>query len=857
MKTTIIASLIMVLLFAVLTFGSQVGAQTPSLTPTATHTPTPEPTDTPKPQKQEELPPGPVRNLSVSPANRQLEVTWDAPPSPLYGPGVSYYQYRYRASGRSWSSWRTIYRTSATIGSLVNGQRYQAQVIACNSAGCSSASTVSGTPISIPTATPTPTNTPIPLPDPPTGLRISLDPDHNRRIEVSYKRSESPHYYVFELLSSSSEDGNYSDRKTQKDRSSPVRFNNLTLERWYKVRGWNCLDSGRQNCGDPSAFTRAIELPKIDQPTATPTPTATSTPTATPTPSSTSTATTTPLWAELSSSKEYPKSKDTVTLTAKVVGAPTDGTLTYQWQTKNGGTWSNYGSVTTSDTIQVTSDTRGTKMYRVVATHSSGATGASLPFHVSWDELAIVAEMLKAMAAEVDKKSDYTTAQSALAKCMTANLISGEAPTPPFNTLDDVLSRYTGAVKAVAETTCATQLDSVLQVVESESSKALNTLKTGSTAKSIEYAALLETEHGKRFEQSVGAPNIVKQYAHLLSTEPIDAQDNEGVSGQGGSVPPSGLTCMPDDGSEPSTLYGKMRVLNCLIFQTPHSFWAGATYTALKAAIDKEHEIEGGETTALNAWLGYGDEVCTKFADSPVTFCRKHDVAFDSLQKFIEDSELENRANELDESWNPRNKHLADAEFHSDIYKYGCEENDPGNFIANEGCGLRTKLLANFMHWGVSKLNNKSWPVTTHDFDDTSTNNRFRGCAIPRITNVTTSSSSSLTLRNYTVQWEYEPGCVSSIAVDHYKLCWERKALGVLTGVDICEIANGEETEHTLKVPIIDVGSYTFRSAEIRPKDVVYGGLFGFNDISTNVELLSFLIDYPFAGVYYPKQVFP
>ena len=126
--------------------------------------------------------------------------------------------------------------------------------------------------------------------------------------------------------------------------------------------------------------------------------------------------------------------------------------------------------------------------------------------------------------------------------------------------------------------------------------------------------------------------------------------------------------------------------------------------------------------------------------------------------------------------------------------------------------------------------------------------NRFRECAVPTITDVTTSN------RNYTVQWRYQLGCVPGIAVDHYKLCWEWKLFGALTGVDICEIVDGEETKHTLKAPIIG-GTYTFKSAEIRPKDVVYGGLHGFNDISTNVELLSFLIDYPFGGVYYPKQV--
>ena len=272
MKITIVAFLIMALLLAALIFGSEADAQTPA--PTSTATPTIEPTDTPKPQKQEEVSPGPVRNLSVSPSNRTLEVSWDAPPLPLFGHGASSYRYGYRASGGSWSSLKTTYHKSVTIGSLTNGRRYQVQVLACNDAGCSSVSSVYGTPVA-PTATPT--KTPIPLPDPPTRLRISLDSDHSRRIEVSYRRSESPHYYEFELRGSSSENGSYSVAATEDDSRSPVRFSNLTRGRWYKARGRNCLDSSRRNCGDWGAFTSSIELPNIGDPTPTSTPTATPT----------------------------------------------------------------------------------------------------------------------------------------------------------------------------------------------------------------------------------------------------------------------------------------------------------------------------------------------------------------------------------------------------------------------------------------------------------------------------------------------------------------------------------------------------------------------------------------------------
>ena len=311
MKTTIVASLIMALLFGALTLNSRADAQTPAPTSTI------EPTDTPKPQRQEEVSPGPVRNLSVSPSNRTLKVSWDAPPLPLFGPGASSYRYRYRASGGSWSSLKTTYRKSATIGSLTNGRRYQVQVLACNNAGCSSASSVYGTPVA-PTATPT--KTPIPLPDPPTRLRISLDPNDSRRIEVSYRRSESPHYYEFELYDSSSENGSYSVAATEEDRNSPVRFDDLTRGRWYKARGRNCLDFSGRNCGDWSAFTSAFELPSIGSPTRTPTPT----PTATRTPAAVSTATHTPTPTRTPIATPTPTGTTNISSTATHTPTPTE-----------------------------------------------------------------------------------------------------------------------------------------------------------------------------------------------------------------------------------------------------------------------------------------------------------------------------------------------------------------------------------------------------------------------------------------------------------------------------------------------------------------------------------------------------
>ncbi len=96
--------------------------------------------------------------------------------------------------------------------------------------------------------------------DPPTSLSISIESGDDNDLDVTYTRSESPHYYEFELRRSTTRNGSYSLAATVNDSYSPANFDDQTKGYWYKARGRNCQTSSRTGCGDWSA-SNSIELP--------------------------------------------------------------------------------------------------------------------------------------------------------------------------------------------------------------------------------------------------------------------------------------------------------------------------------------------------------------------------------------------------------------------------------------------------------------------------------------------------------------------------------------------------------------------------------------------------------------------
>ena len=442
-------------------------------------------------------------------------------------------------------------------------------------------------------------------------------------------------------------------------------------------------------------------------------------------------------------------SKRTVTLTA-TADAPSGAS--YLWQYWNAGSWTSIGGAATTPTRSVSSTTRGTRKYRVEVSHTTATTAQSDPIYVTWDEWAIVSEMLTALQTAVTGDASYTTAQTALLTCMNGG---SPPPSPQFTTFDDILSRYTGDTKTKMDTggACASQATTMFNTVQTLSPSKLAVLKAGNTV----YAALLETPHGKQWEAKVGAPYIVKQFAYLLANQP---QEPSGASG--GST---GFECLPSNGQAPATLQGKLDVLNCLVFDTPHSFWVNQS-DELRQRID------------THSWLSYDEDwSCTAFPDVSDAVCRKHDLAFGSLQQFDNSSSITS----IGKTWNSRNKALADTKLKADILKYDCQN---PSLIGRIFCiipgGSGRRMLADAMHWGVTMgiliiwpQNEPFWPTMEQEIQDITERPRFVECGSAKVVhNIRGTSEGSTVFTARWSHWNAERGCVDGIPMD-YQLCWK------------------------------------------------------------------------------------
>ena len=498
------------------------------------------------------------------------------------------------------------------------------------------------------------------------------------------------------------------------------------------------------------------------------------------------------------------------------------------------GIWTNLGTASTTATRVVSSTSSTTKKYQVVVSYRKTSSAASelisatsQPVHVTWDEVTIVGDLLTALRTAVSADGTYTTAQTALVTCINAGLAEDEQ----FSTFDDILEGYSGDTKAKMEPggICNTQATNMFSTHRSVSQARLATLKSGNA----EYASLLETPRGLQFESQVGSTSLLKLVATVRGLEPTGTSSGEGPSGSSEDEPETGFSCLP--ATEPSDTAAKLRALSCLVFGTTHAFW---TYQSdqLKIRIDPKDPNAEMDETDPNAgtllWLGREDWGCTPSIvpdiQGPVPACRKHDVAYASLQKFVG---IEH-GDERDEAWSPRNKALADAKLYADIARYGCQQ---ASVQATEGiCTLLTPwAMAYVYHWVVSEGNDRGWPVTTHDLDharahkeqvvEGTNSHSFVSCDSPRLTNFSFSERGN---GQFDFSWEYAPGCVSGITITSMDICWRVESDGDLLSVGCRkDLASGTESLTSAAVPSSG-GAPTdvVVTAYLRPIDLEYGG---------------------------------
>ena len=514
-----------------------------------------------------------------------------------------------------------------------------------------------------------------------------------------------------------------------------------------------------------------------------------------------------PITVAISASPDNPESGDAakkvVTLTAKA-DAPSG--VTYQWQQGSGNTWTNLDAAT-STTKKVSFSTRGTRKFKILVQHTTASSAESEAIYVTWDEWAIMGDLVTALRTAVTGDATFVSAQTALVTCINTTT---PVPTTLYTSFDDILDGYTGETKSKMDAggDCSSKATMMFGKNRDLHLTKLATLKSGSSTNALQYAALLETPQGSQFGANVGDSDTLKRLAHLGATvgvpgtlvEPIYY---EPTPGRRAPRPPlsvvqgSGLDCLPSgvDGAR-LTLSNKMLVLNCLVFDTPHSFWVRGDASSREA---KQLKREIDSPTGRYAWLKRGDWMCTKSPQGPVPSCLKHDVAYGGLQKFAGGDAVallgnDPNGDELDEAWNPRNKALADEKLRADIRRHGCQD-QPSNIFYAIFCRLPKASLANGYHEGIQEFNNKGWPITPADVSDFTANYKFKVCSQPVVPTVSglIASKSGYTI---TSSWDFVPGCVP-IALEDVKfgVNWNfdgyTEGLTILTDPNSCA-TNGD-----------------------------------------------------------------
>ena len=340
--------------------------------------------------------------------------------------------------------------------------------------------------------------------------------------------------------------------------------------------------------------------------------------------------------------------------------------------------------------------------------------------------------------------------------------------------------------------------------------------------------------------------------------------DGLGFDGHGGAA--DGIDCLSTS-VDGDSVESKLDTLSCIGLHTSSDTWANeADYLSDCMSLSRP-QSPGVADELTCAWLRPGNWRCSMLpfvrSKTLLAACRRHDLNYSTLQSlsgnggshksasvdmkpfFLRYLDGEEGFHRLDEYWNPRNKHLADARFREDIRELSRNVIWPVNRIGVSVSGL--------LHWYANKANNKTWPVTVHDVEDTRKHPYFRMCDVPKVEDVRISSRG----RTVNVEWTYDPGCIVEIEAHSYRTCWKVDLPSHLYVVypralaSFCQISDtvSARAEFTVPPTIFGWRSVRLISVEVRPDEIVYGGPIGSETILGNR-----LLDRVFGGAYYPAQ---
>ena len=481
---------------------------------------------------------------------------------------------------------------------------------------------------------------------------------------------------------------------------------------------------------------------------------------------------------------ELPSAEDYVSLTVP------DIATTYQWQQWSNSKWTDLGSKTTSPRKRVTSDKAEARKFRVVANPGTSSSFESPAIYVTWDAWDVALALVTSVSAYVATSTDYAAAQTALLKCVNV----GRATAVRYASFDDVLADYAGTTKERMEEdgTCETQANRMFDTYERVTKSALARFNTSAS----EYFLFLESPEGSYFKNDMGNADelrILAAYASapLPSPGALQPPFYASTPPHDGIVDPtspatavqmgSGLKCLPDRMvGKDLTTDNKLRVLNCLVFSTPHTFWVEQTSTSTPTSASIRNH------SRYYDWLKSDDWSCTKSPDGPMPACWKHDFAFNGLQRFEGEADEDDWGDELDITWNPFNKALADLRFKADILKYGCQNSARGDSV-KWACSFSRETMANVYLFFVAKQNHKNWPVISADMRGFSDNpdklkprehelryEKFEICSepvFPEMENMRIVPNG----KSVKLSWNFKPGCAVGLSDVKLDMTWHIK----------------------------------------------------------------------------------
>ncbi len=335
---------------------------------------------------------------------------------------------------------------------------------------------------------------------------------------------------------------------------------------------------------------------------------------------------------------------------------------------------------------------------------------------------------------------------------------------------------------------------------------------------------------------------LVAAFAVAVGLGYVSSSQADGIGYEHRKGTSAGMDCLLPTG-DPDSVESKLFALSCMGLHTSYSTWAVQTDSLADCIARSAPGSQSVANEVTCTWLKRGNWRCSMlpFFNGPHAACLRHDMNYATLQ-YLDGTAGFHR---LDEYWNPRNKHLADDRFRNDMRESSSDAPWP---VDRAFWGVSA-----FLHWFTNRANNKTWPVTAHDIEDTREHPYFRKCDIPTVKDV------RVNLRGHNAQagWTYALGCVDEIEADSYRVCWKVDLPAHLYIVyphaltEFCRTLDAASAEAKFTVPAVIFGwrSVKLVSVEVRPDDIVYGGPIGSETI-----LGSRMLDRVLGGAYYPVQ---